>query len=538
MGYFPFILLSFILFFAPLSFASTEPWALLINQCCFFALSIHLFFNRRDFYFNSPSKKIYFCFFIILLICTVQFFNPHTILEKKLYIPFSICPFYTFTDLSNILLYFFIFMIVNQNFENSDSVKNLLLIIVISSALVLFIGFSFPKGEYIKAFLGAKVFGSFGPFVNRNNAGAFLAMALFSSLALLMPLYIKQSRNTISKFIFTILSILFLAGVIYTRSRGAMLATFISLFLFFLLCSFYLIRDKKKSFVSVCITIVIFSISSFLIYTYRDNINEFAQRASINDFSEQSRIDLYKSAFKMLKQYPFTGIGVAAFPVAIASYQEMDFKAYPNYLHNDWLELLLGIGYPVGVTILLLIIITGYIFIKNIKFLSHRKRAIYIPLLCSCLSICLASLVDFHFHIPSNAILFFTILAILCSATFFKEKLYFIKINLLLKIILLIAFFIIIVFSVQNTVIWRWTIFGNKLSVEQKIINYEKAVQFSDNPRYAIDLGIAYIDTQKLKTLSPEQKQEYKNKAKELSKKYLKKYPFEKRFSKIYLSSI
>ena len=537
MGHFPFILLSFILFFAPLSFASTEPWALLINQCCFFALAVNLFFNRKDLYLTPPSKKIFFCFFVILLICIFQFFNPHTILEKKIYLPFSICPFYTFTDLANILLYFFVFITVNQNFDYSDSIKKLLIIAVISSALILFIGFSFPKGEYIKAFLGAKVFGSFGPFVNRNNAGAFLAMALFACLALLIPLYVRQSKNNISKFIFTILSILFFAGVIYTRSRGAMLATFISLFFLFLLCSIHLIRNKLKSVISVCITIVLFAVFSFLIYTYRDNINEFAQRASVNDFSSQARVDLYKSAFKMLKKYPWTGIGVAAFPVAIASYQEMDFNAYPKYLHNDWLELLLGIGYPIGIIILLALMLTIYIFIKNIKNLSHRKRAIYIPLLCSALSICIASLVDFHFHIPANAILFFTILAILCSATFFKENISFVKIHLILKILLLTAFLIVIIFSVRNTVIWRWTIFGNKLSVEQKIINYEKAIQFSDNPRYAIDLGIAYINAQNSKTLSLGQKLEYKKKAKELSSKHLKKYPFEKRFSKIYLSA-
>jgi len=537
MGYFPFILLSFILFFAPLSFASTEPWALLINQCCFFILSVHLFFNRKDLYWTPPSKKIFFCFIIVLLLCLIQYFNPHTILEKKLYIPFSICTFYTFTDLSNILLYFFVFLIVNQNFENSHIIKNLLLIIVIASAVVLFIGFSCPKGEYIKAFLGAKVFGSFGPFVNRNNAGAFLSMALFATAASLLPMFIKQSKNTPGKILLTILSILFLIGVIYTRSRGAMLATFISLFFLFLLCSIYLIRNKKQSISAICITLVLFSVFSYLIYLYRDNINEFAQRSSFNDFSSQARVDLYKSAFKMLKQFPWTGIGVAAFPVAIASYQEMDFKAYPNYLHNDWLELLLGIGYPAGILILLLLVTTIYIFIRNIRNLSHRKRAIYIPLLCSVLSICIASLVDFHFHIPANSILFFTILAILCSATFFKENISFVKPHLIIKILFLTAFLIIIIFSVKNTVIWRWTIFGNKLSVEQKIINYEKAIQFSDNPRYAIDLGIAYINTQKLKTLSDEQKQEYKKKAKQLSSKYLKKYPFEKRFSKIYLSS-
>lgn len=534
MAYFPFILFSFILFFAPLSFALTEPWALLISQCLFFFLLIDLFLKQKDFYFTPVSKKIICCFIIVLILGVIQYFNPHTILEKKLYIPFSLCPFYTFTDLSNIMLYMFVFLIVNQNFENSDIIKKLLLIIIISSAVVLFIGFSCPKGEYIKTFLGAKVFGSFGPFVNRNNAGAFLAMSLFSTLSLLIHIFVKKSKNTPLKFIFTVLSILFLIGVVFTRSRGAMLATFISLFMLFLLCSIYLIRDTKKSVISVCITIILFSFFSYLIYIYRDNINEFAYRNSVNDFSAQARIDLYKSAFKMLKQYPWTGVGIAAFPVAIGNYQEMNFNGYPNYLHNDWLELLLDIGYPAGTIILFLIILTLYILIKNIKKLRHTKRAIYIPLLCSALSVSLASFLDFHLHIPANAILFFTVLAILSSATFFRDNISFIKINIIIKIFFIAAFITIIIFSFRNTVIWRWTIFGNKLSIEGKISSYEKAVDYSSNPRYAIDLGIEYIKAQKSKILSDEQKQEYKAKAKNLAIKNLQKYPFEKRFSQIY----
>lgn len=534
MGYFPFILFSFVLFFAPLSFALTEPWALLIVQCLFFPLLIYLFFRQRDFYFTPVSKKIIFCFIIVFLLCVIQYFNPHTILEKKLYLPFSLCPFYTFKDFSNILLYMFVFFIVNQNFENSDIIKKLLLIIIISSAVVLFIGFSCPKGEYIKTFLGAKVFGSFGPFVNRNNAGAFLSMSLFATLSLLFYMFVKKSRNTSFKFIFTVLSVLFLTGVIFTRSRGAMLATFISLFVLFLLCSIYLIRDTKKSVISVCVTIILFSVFSYLIYIYKDNINEFAYRNSVEDFSTQARLDLYNSAFKMLKEYPLTGIGVAAFPVAIGNYQEMDFSGYPNYLHNDWLELLLGIGYPAGAIILLLIILTVYILLKNIKNLRHKKRAIYIPLFCSALSVSIASFVDFHLHIPANGILFFTVLAILSSATFFKEDISYVKLNIFIKIFFIAAFSAIIIFSVKNTVVWRWTVFGNKLSIEGKISSYEKAVAYSDNPRHAIDLGIEYIKAQKSKLLSDEQKQEYKNKAKILAVENLQKYPFEKRFSQIY----
>ncbi|WP_413853110.1 O-antigen ligase family protein [Candidatus Ruminimicrobium bovinum] len=537
MGYFPFVLFSFILFFAPLSFALTEPWALLISQCLFFFLLIELFFRRQEFYFTPVSKKIIFCFIIVLLLCVIQYFNPHTILEKKLYLPFSLCPFYTFTDLSNILLYMFVFFIANQNFENSDIIKKLLLIIVISSAIVLFIGFSCPKGEYIKTFLGAKVFGSFGPFVNRNNAGAFLAMSLFTTLSLLFHIFVKQSKNTPLKFIFIALSILFLIGVVFTRSRGAMLATFISLFALFILSGMYLIRDTKKSVIAVCVTIFLFSVFSYFIYIYRDSINEFASRKSVDDFSTQARIDLYNSAFKMLKEYPLTGTGVAAFPVAIGNYQEMNFSGYPNYLHNDWLELLLGIGYPAGLIIFLLIILTVYIFLKNIKNLRHSKRALYIPLLCSLLSVSIASSVDFHLHIPANAILFFTILAILSSATFFKEDISYFKSNIFIKTFFIAAFSVIIVFSAKNTVIWRWTIFGNKLSIEGKISSYEKAVAYSANPRYAIDLGIEYIKAQKSKVLSDEQKQEYKNKAKNLAMENLQKYPFEKRFSQIYTAA-
>jgi O-antigen ligase len=108
-------------------------------------------------------------------------------------------------------------------------------------------------------------------------------------------------------------------------------------------------------------------ISSFAIYKNIDAINEYSQRST--GISEQTRLKLYDMSFNILKDYSVTGIGFASFPILIDKYLEEELNAYPEYLHNDWLELLLDVGYPIYILFLLFVCIIIFLFLRRIKYL-------------------------------------------------------------------------------------------------------------------------------------------------------------------------
>lgn len=538
------IIFSILLFFLPLAFAGTESWAFFIFQSSITFIFCYTLITAKYFYFTKISKILFLIFSILILLGFVQSLNFHTIEDPVSLIPFTICPFYTFKEISALFVYICVFFIVLQTVQTSSQIKKLVPVILYSSALVMVVGLLYQKGEYIKFFLFDNSLGSFGPFVNRNSAGAFLSLSFFVSFAFLFSniFRYKKEHKKKQEFIFkilvqSVLTFLLLVSIIFVRSRGVYLATLVSLFVMFSFISFYIPHHRKIKIICFISTLIVFLISCFLIYSNWDAISAYTQRVGFG-FSEQARLQMYSAAFDMLKKYPLTGVGLAAFPVAIKYFLQDPFNQWVSYLHNDWLELLLDVGYIFGVIITCLILYMIWLFISNIVNLKRVKKCFYIGLGGGLLSFCIASGVDFHFHIPADAFLFFIVLALASALSFHKTKISTIKINIVIKILLILISVVFLFFSFKNAAAWKFVTFADNLTLENKIEYYQKALQYSSEPRYIRKLIFAYYNTKFSKTLSQEEKSAYAEQANAYAEEYLTKYPYDKQISKIYLNTL
>lgn len=538
------ILFFILLFFLPLSFAGTESWSFFIFQAAITFIFCYFLITNHHICISNISKIVMYIFSILIVLGIIQSFNQHTILDKVSVIPFSLCPFYTAKEVSYMFTFFIVFFITTQLFQSYKQTKQLVLIILLSSITVMLLCLFYPKGEYINFFLGKKIFGAFGSFVNRNSAGAFLSLSFFVSLSFLLSNIFEYRKNrkeqneyTAKILLQTILSIFFLFSVIFVRSRGGMFSTFISVFFLASLFSICFTHSIKTRLKYLSITIILFILSSICIYNNLDAINAYAHRVTFGN-SEQTRILLYHGAIDMLKKYPVTGVGFAAFPVAINKYLTEDLKAWPQNLHNDWLELLLSTGYPIGTLIFILIAYLFILLLLRTKYIDRIKRASFVCLGSGILSFCLASSVDFHFHISADAFLFFVVLGIIATATFHKGKDYTVRLRTYVKIPLICLSFLMLYFSFNQAMAWKYIIFGENLILEHKLSYYEKALTFSKEPRYMQKLIITYYNTNFDKNLDFEKKEEYKQKAHSLSEQYLQLYPFDSKISKIYSNTI
>ena len=531
------LLFSILIFFVPLSFAATEPWAFFIFQLITSFIFVYLLFKEKNFKFTLPAVLINIVFIFLIFVAFIQITNHHTVIQKGSILPFTVSPFNTLKELNAIFVYFMFFIVVNQIFYKSDKIKKLLYLITFSSAVVMFIGLCFPSGEYIKFFLGSESLGNFGPFTNRNNAGIFLSMSFFITFSLVIYNSFKYSKylseNNKGKFLIVqtvniAISLMLLVSIVVTRSRGAMLSAAVSLVIFLFLYVYHFSETFKQKILKIFAVFLIILPITFFVYKNVDIINIYAQRTK--GTSEQIRLTLYKMSFKILKEYPFTGIGFSSFPVVTDKYLEEDLNAYPEYLHNDWLELLLDVGYPIYTIFLLLVCIVVVLLFKRIKFLSNKKKILFIGLFSASCSICIGSVVDFHFHFPANAMIFIICLAILSSASFYKDKRIFsLKNGLLPKIIFCLLIICFITLSYRNVMAWKYYTFSKNMSKQQEIEYLDKAVKFSNNPRYIENYIIAAYN-------SSLEKKEKNEQLYSLVYDYIKKYPYNKKISKIFMN--
>jgi len=278
---------------------------------------------------------------------------------------------------------------------------------------------------------------------------------------------------------------------------------------------------------------VLFSCSSFIIYKNIDVINNFSGR-NAGGFSEQARISLYKAGFNMLNDFPLTGTGMGAFSMGTGKYLDMQLTDFPRRIHSDWLELLVAIGYPAGILFFIIALCTVYFFLKRIKKFNNEKKIKFTALMCAVFSISVSCLVDFHLHIPANAFIFFTVLALLSSSSFNRDKIIYYRLPYLIKIFFCMLFAATVYFSAKDAIAWRNITFANKLSLEHKINTYESALELSPNPVYAYNLIMFYIQSLENDSLNRQIKYEYYKKALSLTEKYLTIYPFNSNFSYLY----
>ena len=536
MNYIQYLLLFPLYFFIPFAFGGTEPWALFLMQILVFSVLIFTFITKKNYYFTKPSFFIIISFLMLIFFCIVQISNPGTILKIMPFIPFSICPLFTLQELYLFVLYFSLFFIIMQNFENSDKQRKLFYAILIASFAAAITGILFQKGEYIQFLLGIKFSNAFGPFVNRNNAGSFFGASFFIAMAVFLPKFTRFEKIRKNFFKFSagaILCIFLFITSILTKSRGSMLGLFISFFIFLFILSWIMSSQIKKKILYLFFVTVLFLFSSFIIYKNIDAINNFSGR-NAGGFSEQARISLYKAGFNMLNDFPLTGTGIGAFSMGTGKYLDIQLNDFPRRIHSDWLELLVGIGYPAGILFFIIALCTVYFFLKRIKNFNNEKKIKFTALLCAVFSISVSCLVDFHLHIPANAFIFFTVLALLSSYSFNKNKIIYYKLPYFIKISFCLLFGATVYFSANDAIAWRNITFANKLSLENKINNYESALELSPNPVYAYNLIMFYIQSLENDSLNRQIKYEYYKKALSLTEKYLTIYPFNSNFSYLY----
>lgn len=225
----------------------------------------------------------------------------------------------------NYLTGFVFFAILSRSLRSKEYVKSLLLTLSFSLAVVLI--FSIVQKFYSPSLgntpLWVRLDRINSTFKDPNSFGVILS----ASLPLLLGLAIAAERR--SRVFFSALILLGLFVFPFTGSRSGFLGLGLSLLVFFLL----FLQERKIKYkrqavyiIALFLVVVIF-FASFPIFYQKSNLykrielslDSFKKEGSLNKLFTQ-KIDFWRVALSMVKEYPLTGVGLGAYIIEMPDY--------------------------------------------------------------------------------------------------------------------------------------------------------------------------------------------------------------------------
>jgi putative inorganic carbon (hco3(-)) transporter len=126
-----------------------------------------------------------------------------------------------------------------------------------------------------------------------------------------------------------------------------------------------------------------------------------------------SRATVWKDTARMIRDFPFFGVGFGGWPEIFPRYQSAPWsRFYFRQAHNDYLQFAAETGL---VGLVALVWFCSLVVVKSLRALRHfsaAERALFIALWLSVIAMALHESVDFCLRIPADAFLFTLLLAL------------------------------------------------------------------------------------------------------------------------------
>jgi O-antigen ligase len=410
-------------------------------------------------------------------------------------------------ELIRVLVYGFLFFAILNNLHRQETTAIIGTTLVILAmgiafyAVVQFVTDSDKVWHFIRP--ASYAHRGSGTFICPNNMGAYLELVLPLGLA-----YTLTGRfSHLQKVFLGYASLVIFSGIVVSISRGAWGATAVSLLA---LCA-YLFRRRGYKLQVIGLLVVFIATGFFFIKRAELSPNRREQLAML-DFSRDARGLIWQAAFEMWQDHPITGVGPAHFDPRFRAYRpESSYvQARPDRVHNDYLNTLVDWG-VIGAALvaaawalLFCGLLVSWKFVQRAENDLAEKRsnrsAFVLGGTLGLVAILAHSLIDFNMHIPANAILVVTLLALVAGHFRFATERHWQTVRLPLRVVILTVLLAGIAYLGYET--WhrsrelKWLVraeqltpvsskqteaYENALAIEGR--NYETAYNIGENYR-------------------------------------------------------
>ncbi len=252
-----------------------------------------------------------------------------------------------------------------------------------------------------------------GTFICPNHLAGFLEMCLGMIVA--HVIFLRKERRSlensaIAKVVMLYVGLVTAGGLIVSQSRGGWLAAVGGLSVLM----FFGGRDSSnlwKKFAVVgglvaCAGLLLLNIQSIKNYVRATiSVDVQKQQVSIGDRTLGGRTFMWKGTLPLIKESPWFGTGLGSWRWQFQKHKDPQILSFPEYPHNDYLNLASDYGI-VGVVLMLLVFVT--FFRHAIKVTreseSSEERAFAAGAIVAASCILIHSWFDFNLHILGNAL--------------------------------------------------------------------------------------------------------------------------------------
>ena len=261
-----------------------------------------------------------------------------------------------------------------------------------------------------------------GVFGNRNHFAFMMMMGVMSTVGLMGVLTGSKRHGSKleawwTKLLVPLGIILFvlLTAMVMSLSRGAFLATVVSLLVFAVIWGFSFrgqsMHMRQKTFALLAIVAVAFLIGMPFVL---ERLSERYEALTAEDLTADARYEVWKDSCHMIKDYWRFGAGLGGFETSIQPYEAGRFTTERiGHAHNDLLELTAEVGVPVAV---LLLIVALVMWFRSMFVILHHQERTYkwagLGAGVALIGVTLHECVEFNLLAWSNALVFTALLSV------------------------------------------------------------------------------------------------------------------------------
>ncbi|MDE3068362.1 MAG: O-antigen ligase family protein [Verrucomicrobiota bacterium] len=400
-----------ILLFAPLAMGAVGTWEFLVVQTL--TLGVMLLWGLR--LWISPKPQLLWppvCWVVLAfaLYAIGRYWTADIEYVARL-------------EMIQVLVYGFLFFALVNNLYRQESAQ-------VISFTVIFLAMAI-SGWAVFQFLTRSnlVWGHVSPYPGRASGSYISPDDLAGFLEMLLPLALASILAGRMKALMRVLLgyalLVMLAGMAVTFSRGGWAAATAALVA--LLAAFAFQRRQRLPALALLIVLIgggLFFVRNYLgqTVTYLQRIEQ-TEKTGVPDFAV--RRGMWVAALDMWRDHLWWGVGPGLYDSRFPQYRPQDIQKHPGHAHNDYLNLLADWGAVGGGIVLAGMAIFGAGWIKTWRRVRKsetdlgsglsQRLAFFLGASAGLLALAIHSFVDFNLHIPANAILGVTLLALLSS---------------------------------------------------------------------------------------------------------------------------
>jgi len=425
------------LVFAPLAFGAVPAWAFLVVQALalgvFGLWALRLWVDPKPMLLWPPLAWVALAFTIYAV---ARYFTADIEYVAR-------------WEVIQVLLFAFLFFAIINNLhgqEETTAVSFTLIAVGTGSAcyaVTQLIRHSNHVWNEISPYVGR----ASGTYISPNNLSGLLAMLLPLTLAYLLVGKVK----IVTRVMLGYAALAMAAGLAVTFSRGGWAAAVAGMILLFGI----LLGHRNHRLKAVVLLVVMLAGGSFLVSHYLSKTTAYMRRVArpndsanlmLTDGSFSSRLEIWGAAAQMWRDNPWLGVGPAHFDYRFREYRPEAIQGRPDRVHNDYLNLLTDWGIIGGVIVLAGMGIFVFWLGKTWPYVRRAENAFgsgqsnrfafFLGAVCGLAALAVHSLMDFNLHIPANALVAVTLLALVVSNIRFATEKFWFRLRLPAKLAL------------------------------------------------------------------------------------------------------